>query len=92
MAPNLILQAGSRANLNEMHKVAATTDIIRMLIKYHKIIWMVSFSILIKMYSDDSRQKSRVQVDLSKLKIVHFFKFPIEKVWNRFEWGTFESF
>ncbi len=42
MAPNLFLPASSRANMNEIQRLAATTDVMRMLIKYHKIIWMVS--------------------------------------------------
>lgn len=41
MAPNLFLRPNSRANLNEMNKAASTTNIMRMLIKYQKIIWTV---------------------------------------------------
>ncbi|XP_065063081.1 rho GTPase-activating protein 18-like [Rhopilema esculentum] len=41
MAPNLFMRGGNRANLDEINKAAATTDVMRMLIKYQNIIWTV---------------------------------------------------
>lgn len=43
MAPNLFfLRTNNRANVDEIRKAAATTDIMRMLIKYQNILWTVS--------------------------------------------------
>ena len=43
MAPNLFfLRTNDRANVDEIRKAAATTDIMRMLLKYQIILWTVS--------------------------------------------------
>ena len=44
MAPNLFLNTGnkSRATLREVEMAKGTINIVRMLIKYHAILWTVS--------------------------------------------------
>lgn len=45
MAPNLFLNTGNKSgpSLREAEKAKGTINIVRMLIKYHAILWTVSF-------------------------------------------------
>eukprot|EP00794_Sanderia_malayensis_P012158 gene12158-13412_t len=60
MAPNLFLESNNRTTLAEVHKVAETTDVMRMLIKYHKILWIVpDFMVTQIRYLHEAGSKAR---------------------------------
>lgn len=46
VAPNLFIYKGKRANQEEMLTAATTAHIVRLLIKYQDILWMVGWFFL----------------------------------------------